>query len=477
MQTRAFSRRRFLGTSGAGLLAMVGLPTALAASAGCQSVQQALGPRQAGGTAGTIRYMGHFTALGDTARDRAQKEIEDRFRQKNPNISIQWEQTAWETIGEKYMAAWSANTAPDISLFSPANITPAVRLGSLENLSPVLDKWPDQEKSDLSKAWWDTGTYEGKKYIAPLLLFGDLMLYRKSLFDQVGVSIGEIRSWKQFVDALQKVVVDGQGRHPNDAGFDESTVKVWGWHEYLARGSGAGIPWFEHFTQDRLGRYDLGPPDWRADHWTSPELVEAVQYVVDWIGKYRIQPRSSLTYTLEDADNRFVSGLSAAYQFGTHRYASWVEKMQFPPEDAAWARFPTWDGKRWGPAFINHWSMGVSNRSKAKDQALTATEFWMSADADLVMGDVAGQQPKRASVASNAVFDRPDRAYVKLFDQAAREWSVPLLSPPVRPTDIYIQAYHSMVNDNVPVQQALETARDTYNKLLSEIPADQIPKY
>jgi ABC-type glycerol-3-phosphate transport system substrate-binding protein len=121
--------------------------------------------------------------------------------------------------------------------------------------------------------------------------------------------------------------------------------------------------------------------------------------------------------------------------------------------------------------------MGVSSRSKVKDQAINATEFWMSADADLTMGDVAGQQPKRASVARNAVFDRPDRAYVKLFDQAAREWSVPLLSPPVRPADIYIQAYHSMVNENVPVQQALETARDSYNNLLSEIPPDQIPKY
>ena len=477
MEERVFSRRRFLGTSGASLLGLIGMSGVLASAAGCQSVQQALGPKQAGSATATIRFMGHFTALGDTARDRAQKGIDEQFRAKYPNITVQWEQTAWETIGEKYMAAWSANTAPDISLFSPAKITPAVRLGSLENLSPVLEAWPEQDRNDLSKAWWDTGTYEGKKYIAPLLLFGDLMLYRKSMFDQAGVSIGEIRTWRQFTDALQKVVVDGQGRHPTDAGFDESTVKVWGWHQFLARGSGASIPWFEHFTQDRLARYDLGPPDWRADHWTSPELVESVQLVVDWIGKYKIQPRSSLTYTLEDADNRFVSGLSAAYQFGTHRYASWREKMQFPPDDAVWARFPTWDGKRWGPAFINHWSLGVSSRSKAKEQALTATQFWMSADADLVMGDVAGQQPKRASVARNAVFDRPDRAYVKLFDQAARDWSVPLLSPPVRPTDIYIQAYHSMINDNVPVVQALGTARDAYNKLLAEIPAGQIPAY
>lgn len=454
-----------------GLLGAIGVTGALVALAGCQSIQQTLG----GGSA-KLRYMGHFTALGDTARDRAQKAIEEKFKAKHPNITIQWEQTAWETIGEKYMAAWSAGTAPDISLFSPANIAQAARLGSLENLTPALSKWPESDRNDFSKAWWDVGTVEGKKFIAPLLLFGDMMLYRKSLFDKAGVNGNEIRTWKQFVEALQKVEVDGQGRHPNEAGFDESTVKVWGWHWYLARGSGAGIPLLAQLCEDLLGRYDLGPPDWKADHWTDPKLVEAVQFTVDWVLKYKIQPRSSLTYTLEDADNKFVSGLSATYQFGTHRYASWREKMQFPADDAAWMRYPTWEGKRWGPTFINHWSMGVSSKSSNKDSALTVTEFWMGPDADLIMGDIAGQQPKRVSVSKNAIFDRPDRSYVKLFDQAAREWSLPLLSPPVRPTDILIQAYHSMVSENVPVQKALETARDAYNKLLAEIPADKIPK-
>ncbi|MFN8525937.1 MAG: extracellular solute-binding protein [Chloroflexota bacterium] len=472
---RTFSRRTFLGTMGkAAVLAGAAMSTSA-----CQSIQQALGGTAAGGGAGgsaTIRYMGHFTAVGDTARDKAQKQIEEKFKASNPNITIQWEQTAWETIGEKYMAAWSADTAPDISLFSPANTTQAVRLGSLENLSAYFDKWPEQQKSDLSKAWWDTGTYDGKKYIAPLLLFGDLMLYRKSVFDGVGVNVNEIRTWKQFVEACQKVVKDGQGRGPEQTGFDESTVKMWGWHWYLARGSGAGIPWFGHFSQDRLGKYDLGGPDWRADHWTSPEMLESVQFVVDWVRRYKIQPKSSLTYTLEDSDNKFVSGLSAVYQFGTHRYGSWREKMQFPPEDAVWARFPTWDGKRWGPAFINHWSMGVSSRSKSKDAAVKATEFWMGSEADLIMGDLAGQQPKRASVAKDKLFDRPDRSFVKLFDQAARDWSLPLLSPPVRQTDIMIQAYHSMVNENTPVAKAMEEARDTYHKLLADIPPDRLPK-
>jgi len=125
---------------------------------------------------------------------------------------------------------------------------------------------------------------------------------------------------------------------------------------------------------------------------------------------------------------------------------------------------------------VNHWSMGVSSRSKAKDQALALSEFWMGPDADMIMAEVAGQQPKRASVAANPLFDKPDRSYVKLFDVAAREWSAPILSPPVRPSDLYIQAYHSMINDSVPVEKAMTEARDAYHKLLADIPADRLPK-
>ena len=115
MHSRGFSRRQLFKKM-AGVAGVAGL---MVVGAGCQSIQDALGPKTggAGGGAATLRYMGHFTALGDTARDRAQKQIDTKFKEKFPNITVQWEQTAWETIGEKFMAAWSAGTAPDISLF------------------------------------------------------------------------------------------------------------------------------------------------------------------------------------------------------------------------------------------------------------------------------------------------------------------------------------------------------------------------
>jgi ABC-type glycerol-3-phosphate transport system substrate-binding protein len=469
---RTFTRRRFLATAGAavGMAGMV-------ASTGCQSIQTALSGKPSAGGAATVRYMGHFTALGDTARDRAQKKIEETFKASHPNLTIQWEATAWQTIGEKYMAAWSANTAPDISHFSPANITPVIRLGALEDLQPALSQWPDQDKNDFSKAWWDTGTYEGKKYIAPLLLFGTMMVYRKSLFEKAGVNISEIKSWQQFVDACQKVTVDGQGRNPTQAGFDPTSVQTWGFGQATARGGTGSIPNWQYLHYDRLNRPPLGPPDWKADHWTSPEIVESSQFMTDWITKTMILPKDTLTWNNDESGNAFNSGRVAVYAWGTHLFGPAREKFQFPPDDVVWGRHPSWEGKRFSPILVDHWSQGISSRSKVKDQAMTVITGWMSPEADLILSDVAAQQPKRSSSTKDKIFERPELSFVKLFDEATREWAVPLLSPPVRESELLIQAVHSIVNDNVPVEKALGDARDAYNKLLADIPADQIPKY
>ena len=88
VRTQSFNRRSFLGK----LAGTAGAAALVAAATGCQGVQQALGPKPsspaapAGGTPSTsaaaapakgaalapatIRYMGHFTGLGDTGLSR-----------------------------------------------------------------------------------------------------------------------------------------------------------------------------------------------------------------------------------------------------------------------------------------------------------------------------------------------------------------------------------------------------------------------
>ena len=95
----------------------------------------------------------------------------------------------------------------------------------------------------------------------------------------------------------------------------------------------------------------------------------------------------------------------------------------------------------------------------------------MSPEADLIMSDVAGQQPSAAQHHHEQdLRSAGPLVRAACLTQAAQEWSKPLTNPPVRPSDIQIQAYHQMVNEGVPVQKALSDARDAYNKLLGRDP-------
>jgi ABC-type glycerol-3-phosphate transport system substrate-binding protein len=463
----SMSRRQFLGQITRRALA---LPWA-SALVSCTAL------RGGGSSGGTVEFMAHFTPIGtNDVRDDASKAVWERFKKQYPQITIKWQQTAWQTIGEKFMAAWSAGTAPDISLFSPANTAPVVLLGALDDLVPHFNQWKPVDRDDYPKVWWDIGVYDGKKYIAPLLLFGSLPIYRQSLFEQAGHKIDAIRTWEDWIKALQDIVVDGKGRHPTAPNFDESTVKVWGFAAFLARGSGATIPYFVDMITYRTGHQDVEPPDWRADRWISPEGIESVQFITDWIKKYKIQPASTLNMNLSDADKFFASGLCAAYNFGTNTYPTARKNMHFDPMDAVFERTPTIDGKRWGPLFVNHWSMGLSSKSKNKDAALTVIDFWLTKEADLDFAKIAGQQPKRTSSASDPFFDQPEHVYIRTFAQAQKDWAVPDLSPPVRTDDILLEAYHAIVTQNQPVQDAMRAAYTKYMKLLEAIPKEKLPK-
>lgn len=468
MKQRSITRRQALrgALAGAGAVALAPLLAAC-------------GPGGGGGSAksGTVQFMAHFTPLGtDDVRDDASKAVWQTFQKQYPGITIKWQQTAWQTIGEKYMAAWSAGTAPDISLFSPANVAQTVLIGGLEDLQPHFTTWQQADKDDYPKVWWDVGNYDGKKYIAPLLLFGDLPIYRKSMFEKAGQKVDQIKTWDDWVKALQAIVVDGQGRHPTDSAFDPSSVKVWGFAAFLARGSGASIPYFTPMVTYRTGHQDVEPPDWKADRWLSPEAIDSVQMITDWVTKYKIQPKSTLNMNLSDADKFFASGGCAAYNFGTNTYPTARKNMQFDPLDAVFERTPTYDGKKWGPMFVNHWSMGVSSKSKNKDAAMTVVDWWLTKDADLAFAKIAGQQPKRTSSISDPFFDSPEHVYVKTFAQAQKEWAVPDLSAPVRTDEILLEAYDAIVTQNTPVKQAMQDAYNKYTKLLNAVPKHKLPK-
>ena len=214
--------------------------------------------------------MGHFTALGDTARDRAQKQIEEKFKAQNPNISIQWEQTAWETIGEKYMAAWSARTAPDISLLQPGQHRPR-RFGSTRwriSARPSSQWSEEGSEGPLAQRGGTPGPSTGRSTSRRCSCSAICCCTARACSTRPASTSPRSRPGSSSPKRARRswwTVRAATRRRPAST---NQPVKRLGLAPVPRPGIGAGIPRLDQFTWDRLNKPDLGPPDWRADHWT-----------------------------------------------------------------------------------------------------------------------------------------------------------------------------------------------------------------
>jgi ABC-type glycerol-3-phosphate transport system substrate-binding protein len=413
-----------------------------------------------------IRFLGHVTPDGATTRDQAMKVIAERFGQKHPSIKLQFERIPWQEIQQKYMTAWEAGNAPDLTLVDKPYVSTNVRQGSIADLTPYLNRWPKGEPEDFySKLVWQHGILNGKKYAMQTFMHTYVLAYRKSLFSKAGYDVTKIRTWDDFVKAAQAVTVDRNGKKPTDAGFDPRNVQTWGFGAEGARNGNwaPALGWM--FTE--LGQPVVSEKDWKAD-WTGESAVKAFTLVTDFITKHKIQSPGDLSADLDTAENNFAAGLYASTIAYTNRLESVRAKMQYDWKDVAYLRPPTFDGKRPGPLATRFWTMAMNSKSKAKDEAWLFMSEYFGRQGDMDMVIPGGQLPMRSSNLQRPEFATPEKAYVQTVKQGFAEWGFMEPDPPTSFRLIWTLAYHEIVSQGVPVKQALQKAQDSYHKLLSE---------
>jgi multiple sugar transport system substrate-binding protein len=440
--------------------------TMLAGSMGVSPLLLQARPTAAQARAAALRYLGHVTPDGTTTRDRALKVIAERFAGKHPTIKMQFERIPFQEIQQKYMTAWEAGNAPDLTLVDKPYVSTNVRQGSIEDLTPYLSQWPKGDIDDFyTKLVWQHGTINGKKYAMQTFMHTYVMAYRKSVFTKAGYDVTKIRSWDDFIKAAQAVTVDKNGKKPTDPGFDGKNVQTWGWGAEGAR-NGNWVPvlgWL--FTE--LGQPIVSEQDWKAD-WTGDSAAKAFTLVADFMTKYKIQSPGDLSADLDTAENNFASGLYASTIAYTNRLESVRSKMQYDWKDVAYLRPPTFDGKRSGPLATRFWTMAMNSKSKFKDEAWLFMSEYFSRQGDMDMVIPGGQLPMRASNLRRPEFDSPEKAYVQVVKDGFADWGFIEPDPPTSFRLIWTLAYHEIVAQGVPVKQALQKAQDSYHKLLEE---------
>jgi multiple sugar transport system substrate-binding protein len=474
------SRRRFLALAGSAgamtlLAACTSTPTAPPAAQNTNAGQTPAPAGQAapvGGAApavtkpATIQVLTFVDAVsGSDARGLALQQINANFLQKYPNVTVKFQIVPFEQLGPKYMTAFAAGNAPDVTFVRDDYFLRINDQGGLADLNQWMKDWPKSELADFyNAAGFGRGVVGDKRYL--MYTFGSVsgLHYRKELFQQAKVDPAAIKTWDDWAAALTKVCVDKSGKHPDQAGFDPNNVAVWGFTE-------ARLVTKNDFDSElEAAMLGLGQtlltPDAKAN-WNNDAGIRSMTMWTDLIVKHNVEPIDDITREREGSDQLFQQGLSASTWIANQRYKDFLDKSSWNAKDnLAFMAWPSFDGQKPSPVGVGAWTMGISSKSQNMDAAWAWLNHYLSAESDAIMARVGGVLPSRLSTLNDPAFNTPDFAYFKQYlDVAAKGSFEPSRAiAKVTPATENGTAFQDIVVNHMPVAQAIQGSADRFDK-------------
>jgi multiple sugar transport system substrate-binding protein len=131
----------------------------------------------------------------------------DKFTENNPNITVQFQIIPWSGYYDIFMTAINSGTAPDVSTGGGAQVGLYAKMGVLNDLQPIVDKWKAENNpvlKDLVPSTTELWRYGGE---LSALVFGfdpKVIIYRKDYLNQAGVT-SEPKTFDEFATALRKI--------------------------------------------------------------------------------------------------------------------------------------------------------------------------------------------------------------------------------------------------------------------------------
>ncbi|MCL5986858.1 MAG: ABC transporter substrate-binding protein [Actinobacteria bacterium] len=266
------------------------------------------------------------------------------FEEEN-NVKLVISNLAFGDLVKKQLLAAESGEFPDVSEMWAANVVPIlVEKKALESLDPYMEKEPGGKEAFLDQFIPEYLTkYNGITYSLPSYVGNLALFYNKDLFEKAGIA-GPPTTWDELVDTAVKLTDEANGIYGlalngNDG---ECVIQV---TPFIAQNGG------------RVGKVD-------GKIWiNSPETVEALQYVVDLINKYKVVP-SYTTYGYQQVREAFMAGKAAMIIDG-----SWtVPFIQSKGVEFDWGTSILPKGKMAGTGIsIGDTEWGIGTNSKYKD--------------------------------------------------------------------------------------------------------------
>lgn len=317
--------------------------------------------------------------IWDTNQQPAYQRIIDGFQKENPNIKVTLQVIPWGNYWDKLNTEIAGGTAPDVFWNYIPYVSGFASKGALLDIEPYVK----QDNIDLSK--FNNSLLEGfvdgdKRYAIPKDWDTMGLFYNKDALKAAGIEEFpqnlefNTEDGGSFVEFLQKLTIDKNGKRANEEGFDPKNIKQHGFmfidRGQISSGHLAGFASSNGATVLKDNKLAL-----------DDKLQGTFSFLHDLVYKYKVHPDYTDIHT-SGSDAKFFSGQVAVWMQG-----SWMMK---PIQDGAsfeWGIAPMPAGPEGRVVRVNGLGDTIYSKTKHPEAAWKFASFISSQKGQDILGE------------------------------------------------------------------------------------------
>jgi multiple sugar transport system substrate-binding protein len=332
-----------------------------------------------GGTTGEVSLRFLFPEYSAKTVELMTEVVNDFNAANTGKIKVALETAPWDKMHDKLAVSMGSGQAPCVFGYATRWIS---EFAALDQLAPLDEYLQGDFKAGFIPALLDAGVLDGKTFGIPVAASARLLFYNKDLFAKAGVE--PPKTWDDLNDVAVKTA-----NPPNNYGLGvpASGIEVDTFLDYFLWNNGADI-------LNAEGKSAL----------SSPEAVEALQYLVDLVNAGGSEPKPN-GFTREQIIEMFKGGQIAMYPTGPWMNA--MIKADSPNLQYGFVPFPV-NGDAAPKTVSVTDSMGISAACENKGEAWKFIEFMYQDKYRQKFDEVEGMLPERTAVAASDFYTTPD---------------------------------------------------------------------
>lgn len=309
------------------------------------------------------------------------RKATQEFMRLNPDIVVRLENLPYAQYWDKFQTMNAAGVAPDVIFMESTRFPKFVASGTLEDLRPYIER-DRLDLSDFYPAAIRSYEWQGGIYGLPNDIAIGVVFYNKDLFDEAGVPYPRAGwTWDDYLRAAKMLTFD----FDEDGRLDQYGTLIGDWR---------------HFVWQNGGDIVDNPLHPTCSTMSSPEVIEALQWLVDLRYKHHVTTRPGELADMGGYE-MFMTG-KVAMVFGGH----WDVPTYSKINSFRWDVAPLPKGKVRANNALGS-CLSIPSKSRHKQAAWRYIKFLTGPQGQRIMVGSDFSTPARKSVARSPEFLQP----------------------------------------------------------------------